>query len=96
MDYIQEMKEEFPIEMMCKLINLPRRTYYDTINWEKSSRERKAEEFSALVEGVFQDHNRDIGSSQIQRILKEQSVNSTQQTVWRHMKKLGLLEDKMK
>ncbi|MFI3254590.1 MAG: hypothetical protein R3Y63_09680 [Eubacteriales bacterium] len=73
-------------------MNLPRRTYYDAINWQKSQRELKEEQFSALVKSVFQEHNGDVGSSQIQRILTDQGVECTQQTVWRHLKKLGLLE----
>lgn len=79
---------------MCDTVKLPRRSYYDALKWTKSPRQLKAEEFSELVSRISEQHSGEIGSSKIQQILHEQGVSCTQQTVWRHMKKLGLLNTK--
>lgn len=91
MEYIQEYQEEFSIDLMCKVVNLPRRTYYDTLNWKKSPRQEKMEQFSEWVSEIFHDFNQEIGSTEIQRILESRGVTCTQQTVWRHMKYNGPL-----
>lgn len=88
------MKDEFSIDLMCKLLLLPRRTYYDISNWKKPSRQLKTESLDEQILAVVDSTDEKIGSSQVLRLLQERGVETTQQTVWRRMKKLGLLEQK--
>jgi len=88
--FIENHKEEFPILLMCQVLEVSESGYYAWIKREPSEREQADEELGERIEDAYDKNRRVYGSPRIHAELKEQGVHCGRKRVARLMRERGI------
>ena len=88
--FIKNNEGIFPIDKMCKVLEVGRRSYYW---WKRSSASNKAlrkEKFKELITSVYFEFKQRYGSPRITAELQSRGCKISRVTVAKYMKEMGL------
>lgn len=88
--FIKDNEGIFPIDKMCKVLEVGQRSYY---RWKRSStgkRKLKKEEFKKLITDVYFEFKQRYGSPRITKELQTRGYKISRITVTKYMKEMGL------
>jgi putative transposase len=80
----------FPIEKMCKVLNVSRSSYYSWVRRIPSKRDKERARLTAQIRQIYVDSKKTYGSPRIALALKKQGVLASRNRVARIMAKNGL------
>jgi len=72
---------------MCKVLGIPRSTYYQTLSHEESNRERENREITQRIISIHQESKQRYGAPKIHHLLKQEGFHVSLKRVQRLMKK---------
>ncbi len=75
---------------MCTVFHVSRSGYYEWTRRKESNRSKRRKQLEKQIRRVFLDSRRLYGSPKVWQVLKQQGVETSQKTVARIMKELGL------
>lgn len=85
--FIQEHKDNYKIQTMCRVLDVSRSGYYDWVERGVSQREQRQEELLSEIKEVHEDSRGTYGSPRILRALKSNGRAVNHKTVESIMKK---------
>jgi putative transposase len=88
--FIHEHRQEFPVEIMCEILDVSRSGFYAWLDRPPSWRQRRRDELLAQIRQVHQDSRQTYGSPRICRQLQDQQVVCCRNTVAKLMKDNGI------
>ena len=91
--FIQQHCQQYPIELMCTLLEVSRSGYYVWLkryDQEPGPRAKRREELKEKIEQVFQESHQTYGSPRVYQELKAQGQAVCENTVAKLMKQQGL------
>jgi putative transposase len=83
-------KVNYPIVMMCKVLNVARSGYYKWLQGKDSIRSKENEELSAKIQQIHQSSRQSYGSPRIHAALQAEGLRIGRRRVMRLMAKLGI------
>ena len=89
-EFITEHKEEYPIATMCETLDIPRSTYYESLNRTESNRDRENREYTEKIIEIHDDSKKRYGAPKIYKALQKQGYTISLKRVQRLMKKAGI------
>jgi putative transposase len=84
--FIQQHTQEFPVDLMCEVLEVSRSGYYAWRNRPVSAQARRRDQLVARIQAVHTDSRQVYGSPRIHEELRAQGVACCQNTVARLMK----------
>ena len=95
MDFIEESREEFGVEPICKALQFAPSTYYDrraiVRDPERASRRAKSDAAMSLrIDGAWEDNRKLYGARKIWHVLRRDGQDVARCTVERLMRALGI------
>ena len=88
--FIQQHQKEYPVNLMCQVLNVSRSGYYDWIDRPLSSRARRQRELTEQIRQAHADSRQLYGSPRLCVELNERSVQVCENTVAKLMNKAGI------
>jgi transposase InsO family protein len=88
--FIKDHRDEFPVNRMCKVLDVSPSGYYAWRHRPPSAREMANRELVKKIEVVYNDSDQTYGSPRIYRELKDQGVACSENRVARLMRLRGL------
>lgn len=85
--FIYANKEEFPIQTMCKVLEVSSSGYYKFVNSYTSEQELHHQHITELVREAYVKHEGKIGSPKITELINQNEVITSQATVARILKR---------
>jgi putative transposase len=85
--FIQERKKEFPVQMMCDILQVSRSGYYAWKNRPQSQRSQQQEQLVQKIRQVHLQSRQTYGSPRVYRELKAAGVDCCENTVAKIMRK---------
>jgi transposase InsO family protein len=79
--FIQEHAQDWPVELMCQVLEVGRSGYYDFCNRQPSPRQQWQLELKAQVRRVFEAHDGIYGSPRVHQALLQQGLHCNVKTV---------------
>src|SRR5699024_1193539 len=89
-DFITEHKGDYPVRTMCETLNIPKSTYYQSLNKTESNRDRENREFTEKIIKIHEECKKRYGAPNIHEILEKQGHKISFKRVQRLMKKSGI------
>lgn len=83
-------KVNYPITLMCKVLNVARSAYYAWVHRKPSVRDKENEVLSEKIQQIYQESRQTYGSPRIHASLLAQGFRLGRQRVIRLMAKLGI------
>jgi transposase InsO family protein len=95
MDFIEESREAFGVESICKALQFASSTYYDrraiVRDPERASRRAKSDAAMSLrIDGAWEDNRKLYGARKIWHVLRRDGQDVARCTVERLMRALGI------
>src|SRR5690625_5355621 len=75
---------------MCETLNIPKSTYYQSLNKTESNRDRENREFTEKIIQIHEESKKRYGAPKIHKILEKQGHKISFKRVQRLMKKAGI------
>ena len=72
--FIEEHRDEFPVRLMCEVLDVSTSGYYAWRERPPSAREMANRELGKKIEAVYHESNGTYGSPRVYRELKAQGV----------------------
>jgi transposase InsO family protein len=88
--FIDERKEEYPVQMMCDILEVSRSGYYAWCDRSTSARQQRRTELVETIKEVFEESGGSYGSPRITVELKEAGIAVSENTVARYMRESGI------
>ena len=88
--YIDEHKEEFGVEPICRVLQFAPATYYAASSRPASARQRRDDELKVEVHRVWEENRRVYGADKVWTQLKREGIAAARCTVERLMRELGI------
>jgi putative transposase len=88
--FIQEHEHNFPVDLLCRVLEVSRSGYYAWQRREPSPRARRQAELDAQIRRAYDTGRGVYGSPRVHRELRAQGVPCCENTVARRMKAHGL------
>ena len=88
--YIDNHKEEFGVEPICRVLQFAPATYYAASSRPASARQRRDEELKVEVGRVWEENRRVYGADKVWTQLKREGTAIARCTVERLMRELGI------
>ncbi|QZT32483.1 IS3 family transposase [Caldalkalibacillus thermarum TA2.A1] len=82
--------ESIPVHTLCKVLGIPRSTYYQRLNHKESNRERENQEITERINSIHQKSKQRYGAPKIHHLLKQEGFQVSLKRVQRLMKKSGI------
>ena len=92
----RQAAKEFPVDVMCEVLEVNRSGYYAYKNSPPTARETEDERLLALVVKSFNDSNHNYGTARIQADLRDLGEKVSRRRIKRLMKQAGLVCKTMK
>ena len=89
-EFIKSHCDEFPIKLMCEVLDVSRPGFYDWRDREPSKREQENKELLEDIERVFEDSRETYGSPRIHQTLQDEGRNVGRNRVARIMRDNGI------
>ena len=83
-------KREFPVNLMCKLLNVSRAGYYEFYGRKESLRSIRNKDLSVTIKEIFESSNTTYGSIKVHQSLLRQGKRFLRAKIARLMKSLQL------
>jgi putative transposase len=68
-DVIDKNKDQYPIQRLCDVLDVPRSTYYQASQKKESNRERENRELIQLIKKIHEESKQRYGAPKIHNIL---------------------------
>src|SRR5690625_2268240 len=88
--YINDQKDNHPIRTMCDVLDVPRSTYYQSLNKTISNLERENNKLTKRIIEIHNDSNKRYGAPKIHHLLNEEGYLVSLKRVQRLMKKADI------
>ena len=88
--YIDEHKEEFGVEPICRVLQFAPATYYAASSRPASARQRRDDELKIEIHRVWEENRRVYGADKVWTQLKREGIAAARCTVERLMRELGI------
>jgi putative transposase len=88
--FIQEHRQEWPVKVMCEVLDVSRSGFYDWQHRVPSSRQQRRESLAAEIQQIFTEYRGVYGSPRVYRELQERGVKCCENTVAKHMQERQL------
>ena len=88
--FIAEQAEEFPVELLCEVLEVSRSGYYAWRNRPPGAQQQRRAELVQQIAAVHQEHREVYGSPRICRALKARGVACSENTVAKLMQAEGI------
>lgn len=85
-EFIYEYKDVFPVQTMCKLLNVSSSGYYKFAKKITSKQELKYNQLVTLVKDIYIEKGPNIGSPKITELINKDNIITSQATVARILK----------
>ncbi|MGM8216858.1 IS3 family transposase [Bacillaceae bacterium W0354] len=89
-DFIHDQKDKYPIQTMCKVLDVPRSTYYQSLNQTISNRERENNELTEKIIEIHKESKKRYGAPKIHQQLIKMGYKASLKRVQRLMKKADI------
>jgi transposase InsO family protein len=89
-NFIHERRKEFPVQMLCDILEVSRGGYYAWRRRPPSARARRRAELIGKIRQVHDDSRGTYGSPRVTVELKETNVKVCQNTVAKYMRESGV------
>ncbi|MFS1515083.1 IS3 family transposase [Bacillus sp. SCS-151] len=90
MGFIQEKTTEHPVSLMCEVLNIPRSTYYQSLNKVESKREKENRQITERMTTIHKESKGRYGAPKIHHQLTEEGIHISLKRVQRLMKKADI------
>ena len=87
---IKDNKEDYPVDMMCRLLEVSTSRFYAWLNAPKSKRTEEDEKLSAKVIDIFEASRKTYGSTRIHAKLNKDGITCGRNRVIKLMRAAGL------
>jgi putative transposase len=84
--FVHEQRKEFPVKLLCDILQVSRNGYYDWVGRPPSARERRREELLGQIRQAHQESNCIYGSPRVHAELEARGVACCLNTVAKLMK----------
>src|SRR5690625_342275 len=88
--FINDQKDNHPIRTMCDVLDVPRSTYYQSLNKTISNRERENNKLTKRIIEIHNDSDKRYGAPKIHHLLNEEGYLVSLKRVQRLMKKANI------
>lgn len=88
--FIQEHREQYPVTLLCQVLEVATSAYYDWLKRGPSPRQQRREELAAEVQRVYEDAHGVYGSRKIAEELVRRNVDACRNTVAGLMQEMNL------
>lgn len=88
--FIEDHRSEFPVEKMCKVLEVSRSGFYKWRNAEVSNQAKRKALLLTRITELFEANHGQFGSPRITLLLREEGYIISERTVGKFMKELGL------
>lgn len=89
-DFIEEHKKECPVQTMCHVLEMPRSTFYQSLNNTMSNREQENQKITKRMKKIHLESKERYGTPKIHHILCEEGYKVSIKRVQRLMKEAGI------
>ncbi len=89
-NFIDQQKDNYPIQTMCDVLDIPRSTYYQSLNLTVSKRDQENNELTKKIIDIHTASNKRYGAPKIHRCLLKKGYQIGIKRVQRLMKKAGI------
>jgi putative transposase len=86
----REQDKEYPVQLMCDILEVSRSGYYDWKDRAPSQRSKRRQELSQAIGQVHQESDRNYGSPKICEELNARGISVSENTVAKLMKTAGI------
>ena len=73
--FIEQHKQEFPVVVMCRVLEVSESGYYAWLKRPTCQRQREDAQLTQKIRQVFVTHQRRYGSPRILRELRDEGIN---------------------
>jgi len=88
--FIEEHREQYPVTLLCHVLEVATSAYYDWLKRGRSPRQQRREELAAEVQRVYEDTHGVYGSRKIAEELVRRDVDACRNTVAGLMREMNL------
>lgn len=89
-EFIQENREDLPVEKMCVLLGVSTSGFYDWLNRKPSQQKQRKDYLKEEIKRVHKDSREIYGSPKITKRLNQEGISVSSRTVQRFMKEEGI------
>ena len=88
---IAQLQEEFPVDLLCRLLGTSRSAYYAFARGDLSVRQREDNDWLPKIRKIFREHKRRYGARRIAKELQARGETCSVKRVRRLMDQMGLI-----
>ncbi|MCM3034340.1 IS3 family transposase, partial [Niallia sp. MER 6] len=89
-DFIEEHKDQYPVQKMCEVLAVPRSSYYRSLEKTTSKRELENQELTQEIQRIHLESKARYGAPKIHKTLSNNGVCLSLKRVQRLMRKAGI------
>lgn len=89
-DFINDQKDNYPIQTMCDVLDIPKSTYYQSLNKTISNRERENNKLMKRIIKIHNESDKRYGAPKIHHLLNKEGLQVSLKRVQRLMKKANI------
>ena len=89
-DHITSESEHHPVQVMCRVLKMPKSTYYQSFHKQPNSYHVANEQLLERIRVIHEESKGRYGAPKIFEILKQEDYTGTINRVQRIMKKAGI------
>ena len=93
LDALEQLYGKYSVHMLCEALNVPRGTFYNFILRNKRDNtwySKRQEELRIKIQEIYDENNQIFGAAKIAAVLKEQGYRTSDKTVRKLMRDMGL------
>ena len=94
LDALERLYGKYSVHMLCEALKIPRGTFYNFILRNKRDNtwySKRQEELRIKIQEIYDENNQIFGAAKIAAVLKEQGYRTSDKTVGKLMRDMGLI-----